>query len=168
MSHFKKPPDENGLRAYVCACCWKPPSRTLVSRIDTSTLVLLSGRDFRLSLPGRFGWLLLLCIHMLDTFNIWLWFSVAFLQLHFAAMLSLDFLDDVRRMNKRQVGNTGSFHRTLLLLLCMSTKLTLAAMCALMRNNVSLVRVLSHKLHFSQRAFISVKYSKHKYTRRVL
>lgn len=41
---------------------------------------------------------------MLDTFNIWLWFSVAFLQSHFAAMLSLDFLDDVRRMNKRQVG----------------------------------------------------------------
>lgn len=102
---------------------------------------------------------------ILSTFD---WFSVAFLQSHFAAMLSLDFLDDVRRMNKRQVGNTGSFHRTLLLLLCMSSKLTLAAMCALMRNNVSLVRVLSHKLHFSHRAFISVKYFKHKYTRRVL
>lgn len=168
MSHFKKPPDENGLRAYVCACCWKPPSRTLVSRIDTSTLVPLSGRDFRLSLPGRFGWLLLLCIHMLDTFNIWLWFSVAFLQSHFAAMLSLDFLDDVRRMNKRQVGKHRLISQDFAAASLYELKANVSRYARFMRNYVSLVRVLSHKLHFSHRAFIAVKYSKHKYTRRVL
>lgn len=95
------------------------------------------------------------------------WPFFFFTKSHFATMLSLDFLDDVRRMNKRQVGNTGSFHRTLLLLLCMSSKLTLAAICALTRNNVSLVRVLPHKSHFSHRASMSVKHSKHKYTWKV-
>lgn len=45
-----------------------------------------------------------LCIHMLVTFNVLMWLLVFFYRRLFTEMLSLDFLDDVRRMNKRQVG----------------------------------------------------------------
>lgn len=48
------------------------------------------------------------CIHMLVNLNVLMWFRCFFYLVIFATMLSLDFLDDVRRMNKRQVGTQAS------------------------------------------------------------
>ena len=71
--------------------------RMVVSWNDTSTKIWLRGRNFRLSGPGRFG-----CKfpHMHPyVFYILRWYIIV----NTIKMLSLDFLDDVRRMNKRQV-----------------------------------------------------------------
>ena len=77
--------------------------RLVVSQSDTSTKTRPGGgtsgrRDFRLSGPGRFG-----C--GFPSYSSYVFrFLRSFIKINTNKMLSLDFLDDVRRMNKRQVG----------------------------------------------------------------
>lgn len=108
--------DTNGATALFCAdppklstkprgfCLKSPRDLALSNRETTPQPEVVRGAELPVELTRKIWMSLALGIHMLVTFHIWLWIGRHLHRIAFAAMLSLDFLDDVRRMNKRQVG----------------------------------------------------------------